>query len=89
MLLNAWDAPVTKENVTKILSSFGAAFNEDRIDNLVSSLKDIDSKAAIKESQVPIAVEQQTKTQVNVEEIEDRKKKQDDALDGLSKLFGD
>ncbi|MEM5790480.1 MAG: 50S ribosomal protein L12 [Candidatus Aenigmatarchaeota archaeon] len=85
LLLNESKQPVTIENLTKVLQAAGVQPDEGKLKALVASLEGKNIDEIIKEvSTVQVA----TKVEEKKEEKKEEEKKAEEAVAGLSSLFG-
>ncbi len=93
LLLHSAKKEITEENIEKIMNAAGIEVDKARIKALVSSLKEINIDEAIKESaafvpaQGPTPAEGEKPAEEKKEE-EKEEKKAEEAVEGLSSLFG-
>jgi|YelNatPaOPRAMG01_1025707.scaffolds.fasta_scaffold01259_14 ribosomal protein L12E/L44/L45/RPP1/RPP2 len=86
LLLHELKQPITVENLAKVLQSAGASVDEGKLKALVASLEGQDIDQLIK--QVPATTVAASETAKKEEAHEDKEKKEEAAVAGLSALFG-
>lgn len=92
LLLHSAGKPISEDSVTKVLESTGEKPNHAMVKALVSSLEGVNIEEAIKASQAvaPAAAPAEAKKEEKEDKkkAEDEKKKAEEAVEGLSSLFG-
>ncbi len=98
LLLHKLKQPVNEDNVKKVVSAAGASPDDVRVKALVSALGEINIDEALKNAAMaPVAAAQApaagaaapaAAAQKPVEEAKEEEKKEEQALEGLSSLFG-
>ena len=91
LLLHKAGKKITEENVKKVLTAAGVKSDDARVKTLVAALKEVDIEEAISKSvamaaPAPVATEK-TKEE-EPEEEEEKKISEEEAVSGLSALFG-
>ncbi len=82
LLLHAAKQPITEENIKKILEAAGIQVDEAKVKALVSSLEGVNIDEVIQQAAVAPKVEEKK------EEKKEEGKKAEEAVAGLSALFG-
>lgn len=85
LLLHSAKLPITEENIKKILQSIGLTPDENKIKALIASLEGVNIDEALKQAPTVAAPAQETKKE---EEEKKEEKKAEEAVAGLSSLFG-
>ena len=94
LMLHKLKKDITEENITNIVKSSGAEVNDAQVKALVASLADVNIEEAIKAAPVavaaaPAATEAPAKNDEDKkEEKADSGKSEEQAMEGLSSLFG-
>ena len=94
MLLHKLDKDVTEESVTSVVQASGAEVNQAQVKSLVAALADIDIDEAVKAAPVAAAAPPAAPAAEEAAAAETKEEKKDDsqseeqAMAGLSSLFG-
>ena len=100
LLLHKLKQDITEDNVTNVIKATGSEPDAVRIKALVAALGDVDIEAALKAAPVTVATpaaaapsaagatSPETATTKEAAEEEKSEKKEEEALEGLSSLFG-
>jgi large subunit ribosomal protein L12 len=86
LLLHSAKQPINEENVKKVLQSAGVAVDEAKIKALVTSLEGVNIDEAIQQAAVAMAAP--AAEEKKEEKKEEEGKKAEEAVAGLSALFG-
>ncbi len=86
LLLHSAKLPITEDNIKKILQSIGLTPDENRIKALIASLEGVNIDEILK--QAPAAITTAPSEEVKKEEEKKEEKKAEEAVAGLSSLFG-
>ena len=93
LMLHKLKKDITEENITNIVKSSGAEVNDAQVKALVASLADVNIEEAIKAA--PVAVAAAPAAEAPAKSDEDKKeekadsgKSEEQAMEGLSSLFG-
>ena len=91
LLLHKAGKKITEENVKKVLTAAGVKSDDARVKTLVAALKEVDIEEAISKSvamAAPAPVETEKTKEEEPEEEEEKKISEEEAVSGLSALFG-
>src|SRR5215217_3993659 len=92
LLLHKLKQDVTEDNVKNVIKATGAAPDEVRVKALVAALSDVNIDDALKASPVAISAAPSTTASAPATEAaspaKEEEKKEEEALEGLSSLFG-
>ena len=91
LLLHSAKKEISEENIKKIVEATGEKADHGQIKALVSSLEGVDISEAIKQSvfvAAPAAPEKPEEKKAEKKTEEEDKKKAEEAVEGLSSLFG-
>ncbi len=95
LLLHKLNKEVNEENISSVIKASGAEVNDAQVKALVASLSDVDIDEAIKAAPVAVAAAAPAaeaageKTEEKKEEKkEEAGKSEEEAMEGLSSLFG-
>jgi large subunit ribosomal protein L12 len=92
LLLHKLKQDITEDNVKNVIKATGAAPDEVRVKALVAALSDVNIDDALKASPVAISAAPSTTASAPATEAaspaKEEEKKEEEALEGLSSLFG-
>jgi len=86
LLLHSAKQPINEENVKKVLQSVGVAVDEAKVKALVTSLEGVNIEEAIQQAAVAMAAP--AAGEKKEEKKEEEGKRAEEAVAGLSALFG-
>ncbi len=87
LLLHKLQKDVSEENLTSVVKASGAEVNEAQVKALVAALADVNIEEAIKAAPVAVAAAAAPAAEAK-EEKKDDGKSEEQAMEGLSSLFG-
>lgn len=95
LLLHKLQKDVTEENLTSVVKASGAEVNEAQVKSLVAALADVNIDEAVKAAPVAVAAAAAPAAEgadapaaESKEEKKDEGKSEEQAMEGLSSLFG-
>ncbi|MHA1873785.1 MAG: 50S ribosomal protein P1 [Candidatus Heimdallarchaeaceae archaeon] len=92
LLLHSAKKEINAENITKVLQAAGITPDEARVKALVAALEGVDIQEAISKAAMPVAAapaaEAKAEKKEEKKEEEDVEKRAEQAVEGLSSLFG-
>ena len=95
LLLHKLQKEVNEDNLKAVVSASGVDVNETQVKSLVAALADVDINEAIKAAPVavaaapaPAAAEAEQKEPEKQQEKKKEEENEEDAMEGLSSLFG-
>lgn len=94
LLLHKLQKDVTEENLTSVVKASGAEVNEAQVKSLVAALADVNIDEAVKAAPVAVAAAPAAEgsdapaAESKKEEKKDDGKSEEQAMEGLSSLFG-
>lgn len=86
LLLHQAKKPINEENVKRVLEAAGVAVDEAKVKALVASLEGVNIDEAIQQAAISVAAP--ATTEKREEKREEEGKKAEEAVAGLSALFG-
>ncbi|MEM5772871.1 MAG: 50S ribosomal protein P1 [Candidatus Aenigmatarchaeota archaeon] len=86
LLLHQAKKPINEENVKRVLEAAGVAVDEAKVKALVASLEGVNIDEAIQQAAISVAAP--ATTEKKEEKREEEGKKAEEAVAGLSALFG-
>ena len=92
LLLHSAKKEINAENITKVLQAAGITPDEARVKALVAALEGVNIQEAISKAAMPVAAapaaEAKAEKKEEKKEEEDVEKRAEQAVEGLSSLFG-
>ncbi|MEM5794372.1 MAG: 50S ribosomal protein L12 [Candidatus Aenigmatarchaeota archaeon] len=88
LLLHSAKLPITEENIKKIFQALGLTPDENKIKALVASLEGVNIDEILKQAPSFVAAPATEEKKEKAEEEKEEEKKAEEAVAGLSALFG-